>query len=170
MLECNPDWVPSLHLGHTEVKATHSGRFNRSTRRLQAVTGDHAAPAPLDVAGQMDEAATADDASQMDDADSNDDTAEQQECHFCSCRRAEINRLLEENRRLKEELAQKRLDEDYFKDDDAKVKYFTGLPCFVLLMGVLTTSSLPATDWPKTLTFSDAPFNTDAPRVRRLCQ
>ncbi len=136
MLECNPDWVPSLHLGHSEVKAKHSGRCNRSTRRLQAVTGDHPAPAP-DVAGQMDEAATADDASQMDDADSNDDTAEQQKCHLCSCRHAEINRLLEENRRLKEELAQKRLDEDSFKDD-AKVKYYTGLPCFVLLMGVLT--------------------------------
>ncbi len=106
MLKCNPDWVPLLHLGHTEVKATHSGLFNRSTRRLQAVTGDHAAPASLDVAAQMDEAATADDASQMDDADSNDDTAEQQQCHLCSCRRAEINHLLEENRRLREELAQ----------------------------------------------------------------
>ncbi len=65
----------------------------------------------------MNEAATADDASQMDDADSNDDS-EQQECHLCSCRCAEINHLLEENSRLKEELAQKRLDEDYFKDDD----------------------------------------------------
>ncbi len=141
-----------MHLGHTEVKATHCGRFNRSTRILQAVTGDHAAPAPLDVAGQMDEAATADDASQMDDADSNDDSAEQQEFHLCSWR-AEINHLLEDNRRLKEELAQKSLDEDSFKDDGAKVKYYTGLLCFVLLMGVLTTSSLSATDWLKTLTF-----------------
>uniref|UniRef100_A0A672NPU3 Si:dkey-20i10.7 n=1 Tax=Sinocyclocheilus grahami TaxID=75366 RepID=A0A672NPU3_SINGR len=139
MLECDPDWVPSLHLGHTEVKATLPGRFNRSTRRLQSVTGDHAAPAPLDVAGQrlMDEAATADDASQMDDGDSSYNTAEQQECHLCSCRCAEINCLLEENRRLKEELAQKKMDEDYFKDDDAKVKYYTGLPCLALLMGVL---------------------------------
>ncbi|KAK7139131.1 hypothetical protein R3I93_016302 [Phoxinus phoxinus] len=24
MLECHPDWVPSLHLGHTEVKTTHT--------------------------------------------------------------------------------------------------------------------------------------------------
>ncbi|XP_016382413.1 uncharacterized protein LOC107719510 [Sinocyclocheilus rhinocerous] len=139
MLECDPDWVPSLHLGHTEVKATLPGQFNWNTRRLQSVTGDHAAPAPLDVAGQrlMDEAATADDASQMDDADSSYNTAEQQECHLCSCRRAEINCLLEENRRLKEELAQKKMDEDSFKDDDAKVKYYTGLPCLALLMGVL---------------------------------
>ncbi len=63
---------------------------------------------------------------------------------------AEINYLLEEIRGLKEELTLKRLDEDSFKEDDAKVKYYTGLLCFVLLMGVLTTSSLPATDWPKT--------------------
>ncbi|XP_059405919.1 uncharacterized protein LOC132140883 [Carassius carassius] len=136
MLDCDPDWVPSSHLRHTEVKATHSVQFNRSTRRLQAVTGDHAAP--LDVAGQTDEASSADDASQMDDADSNKNTAEQQECHLCSRRRAESKRLLEENRRLKEELAQKRMDEDSFKDDDAKVKYYTGLPCLALLMGVLT--------------------------------
>ncbi|KAK2883936.1 hypothetical protein Q8A67_017573 [Cirrhinus molitorella] len=139
MLECDPDWVPSLHLGHTDVKATLHGWINQSTRRLQAVTGDHAAPALLDVAGQMkDEAATADDASQMNEVDSNDNAAEKQECHLCSCRCAEINRLLEENRRLKEELARKNMDEDSFKDDDAKVKYYTGLPCFALLMGVLT--------------------------------
>ncbi len=83
MQECGPDWEPSLHLGHTEVKATPHDRFNRSTRRLQAVTGGHAAPAPLDAAGQglKDEAATADNASQMDDAESNYNTAEQQEYH-----------------------------------------------------------------------------------------
>ncbi len=97
-----------MHLEHTEVKAMHSG----GTRRLRAVTRDRAAPAPLD------EAVTADDASQSDAADD-----------------AEMNRLLEENRRLKGEL---KMDEDSFKDDDAKVKYYTGLPCFVLLMGVLT--------------------------------
>ncbi|XP_051998973.1 uncharacterized protein LOC127655287 [Xyrauchen texanus] len=27
MLECNPDWAPSLYLGHTEVKATNTERF-----------------------------------------------------------------------------------------------------------------------------------------------
>ncbi|XP_051505666.1 uncharacterized protein LOC127412967 [Myxocyprinus asiaticus] len=141
MLECDPDWVPSLHLGHTEVKATHSGRFNQRKQRQQAVTGNNAAPAPLDLAGQrpeMDEAATPDGASQMDDTGSKDNTAEQQECLFCSCRRVEINRLLKENRRLKEELSQKKMEEDFLKDDDVKVRYYTGLPCFAVLMGVLT--------------------------------
>ncbi len=63
-----------------------------------------------------------------------------------------MNHLLEEIRRLKEELTQNKLDEDSFKDDDAKVKYYTELLCFVLLMGVLTTS-LPDTDWKKTPIF-----------------
>lgn len=33
MLECDPDWAPSLHLGHTEVKATNTDRFKRFRRR-----------------------------------------------------------------------------------------------------------------------------------------
>lgn len=30
------------------------------------------------------------------------------------------------------------MEENSFKDDDAKVRYYTGLTCFVLLMGILT--------------------------------
>ncbi|XP_078134807.1 lethal(3)malignant brain tumor-like protein 2 isoform X3 [Sander vitreus] len=30
-LPSHPDWIPSLHLGHTEVKATHTEPFNRRT-------------------------------------------------------------------------------------------------------------------------------------------
>ncbi|XP_051733486.1 uncharacterized protein zgc:113019 [Ctenopharyngodon idella] len=141
MLECDPDWVPSLHLGHTEVKPTDPGRFNRRTMRQQALKGNNAAPAPLDLAdlkSEMDEAEPPDDALQMDKAGLKDNTEEQQECSFCSCSHAEINRLLEENRRLKEELSQKKMDEDFLKDDDVKVTYYTGLPCFAVLMGVLT--------------------------------
>ncbi|KAL0993816.1 hypothetical protein UPYG_G00114300 [Umbra pygmaea] len=33
MLECDPDWAPSLHLGHTEVKATNTDRFERFRKR-----------------------------------------------------------------------------------------------------------------------------------------
>ncbi|XP_051949327.1 uncharacterized protein LOC127620219 isoform X3 [Xyrauchen texanus] len=33
MLECNPDWAPSLYLGHTEVKATNTDRFKWFRRR-----------------------------------------------------------------------------------------------------------------------------------------
>lgn len=141
MLECDPDWVPSLHLGHTEVKPTDSGRFNRRSKRHKALKEINAEPATLDLADQRSEMVKAeppDDDSQMDEAGPKDNTVEKQECSFCSCRRAEINRLLEENRKLKEELSQKKMEEDFLKDDDVKVTYYTGLSCFAVLMGVLT--------------------------------
>ena len=33
MMECDPDWAPSLYLGHTEVKVTNTDRFKRFRRR-----------------------------------------------------------------------------------------------------------------------------------------
>lgn len=125
MLQCDPDWVPSLHLGHTEVKATHIEQYKRRSKRQQALKGNNKAPAtPPDPAGQrspVDEAAPPDVAaqgSQVDEAappdvaaqrSHEDDSKEQQECLFCSHRRTEINRLLEENRILKEELSKKKM-------------------------------------------------------------
>lgn len=49
---------------------------------------------------------------------------------------------------LKEELSKKSLDENFLRDNDCKVKYYTGLPSFALLMGVLMEihPSLPKTD------------------------
>lgn len=76
---------------------------------LVRFTEDDAAPTPLHVAGQ-DEAATADDGPQMKDAGPNDNTAQQLECHLCSCRGAETDRLLEENRRL----AEKNIERGFF--------------------------------------------------------
>ncbi|XP_067280656.1 uncharacterized protein zgc:113019 [Pseudorasbora parva] len=147
MFECDPDWAPSLHLGHTEVKPTDTGRFNRRTKRQQALTRNNVAPAQLDLADQRsgmvmaespDDTSQIDNASQMHEAGTNDNTIEQQECSFCSCRCAEINRLLDENRKLKEELCQKKMEEHFLKEDNVKVTYYTGLPCFAVLMGVLT--------------------------------
>lgn len=34
MMETHPDWAPSLHLGHTELKATDSSRHARQRERL----------------------------------------------------------------------------------------------------------------------------------------
>ncbi|XP_051948910.1 uncharacterized protein LOC127619916 [Xyrauchen texanus] len=36
MLECDPDWAPSLYLGHTEGKATNTDRFKRFRRRARS--------------------------------------------------------------------------------------------------------------------------------------
>ncbi|XP_022518560.2 uncharacterized protein LOC103044012 [Astyanax mexicanus] len=158
-LECHPDWVPSLHLGHTEVKATHTERFSRRTKRQQAVTGDNTVPSvPPDLVGltkmdetpgvdakrpEVDEAAPGSEVdeaapgSEVDEVASKDNAEGQLECGFCSHRNDEINRLLEENRKLKEELSRKKMDEQFFHDD-VMVRYYTGLPCFAVLKGVLT--------------------------------
>ncbi|XP_056152611.1 uncharacterized protein LOC130127078 isoform X2 [Lampris incognitus] len=107
ILQRHPDWVPSFPLGHTEVTAAHTERYNRGTTRQQALTGNNTAPAaPQDVPGER---------SEMD----------------------EINQLLEENRVLNEELLQMKMDEHFFKGDDAKVRYYTGLPSFAVMMGLL---------------------------------
>lgn len=65
------------------------------------------------------------------------DERPQTECDFCQCRRAEINRLLEENRALKHELDRRKMNEQFLKGDNVKVKYYTGLPDFEAVMGVL---------------------------------
>lgn len=51
--------------------------------------------------------------SEMVDAAPKYNMGEEQECRFCSIRCDEINRLLEENRKLKEELSRKMKDEDF---------------------------------------------------------
>lgn len=152
MLECDPDWAPSLHLGHSEVKATKPSRFERRKKRQQALKEKNTAPEPKqeptpipihpvqktepDESPPPDETPPPHDTLQTSMIDVST-LLEQEECSFCVCRRAEINRLLEENRRLKKELSQKTMDEEFFKDDDTKVRFYTGLPSFAVLMGIL---------------------------------
>ncbi|KAK0144155.1 hypothetical protein N1851_017488 [Merluccius polli] len=155
MLQCDPDWAPSLHLGHTEVKATTTDRFKRLRRRQQqqqqqqtqpqpqqAPEPDHTSPeAELDNAAPLFpapdnpgteeymESETSGEGAVMGNAD--------EQCTMCGLRLQEIMRLQEENQKLKEELSKRALDENSLKDNDSKVKYYTGLPSFSLLMGVL---------------------------------
>lgn len=35
MLECDPDWAPSLNLGHSEVTTAGTERFERLERRVR---------------------------------------------------------------------------------------------------------------------------------------
>ncbi|XP_039908283.1 uncharacterized protein LOC120746843 [Simochromis diagramma] len=51
--------------------------------------------------------------------------------------RAEINRLLEENRKLKSLLDKTEMNDNYLKGDTEKVKYYTGLTCVAIFMSVL---------------------------------
>ena len=38
MYTTHPDWAPSLHLGHTETRATETGRFERQQARRRRRT------------------------------------------------------------------------------------------------------------------------------------
>lgn len=51
--------------------------------------------------------------------------------------------MLEENRQLKEEISKKNFDERFLEGNEMKVKYYTGLPCFAVLMGVWLRLNLP---------------------------
>lgn len=61
------------------------------------------------------------------------------ECQFCAQSSAEITRLLQENRELRSELNKLKMDEEFFKDNTEKVRYYTGLPCFAILFSMFTT-------------------------------
>uniref|UniRef100_A0A1A7XGQ0 Uncharacterized protein n=2 Tax=Iconisemion striatum TaxID=60296 RepID=A0A1A7XGQ0_9TELE len=39
MDETNPDWVPTLHMGHSEVSASNSGRHERRLQRMKNEAG-----------------------------------------------------------------------------------------------------------------------------------
>ncbi|KAK0133587.1 Accumulation-associated protein [Merluccius polli] len=58
--------------------------------------------------------------------------AQDLECGLCTSRRDVINSLLEENRKLKEELDEYRMNENFLNGDDNTVKYYTGLPSYVM--------------------------------------
>lgn len=178
MYESHPDWAPSLHLGHTEIKATKPARYERREKRkwqrtysipvIEVTVKDELLPpgkpaitkpylvfvvvaAPVSVFFSPKQisfrrinhlllSTVEAPASPEEDrikAEDEVDERPQTECDFCRCRRAEINRLLEENRALKHELDRRKMNEQFLKGDNVKVKYYTGLPDFEAMMGVL---------------------------------
>ncbi|KAK7879850.1 hypothetical protein WMY93_033485 [Mugilogobius chulae] len=120
MLECDPDWAPSLHLGHTEVKPVNAAIFDRLKARAKQLPTTSHKPGPEteeDDPGQNHEASYV----PQDDSEAGESPSrEQQECTMCSLKLKEIMRLQEENQRLKDELSQKGLDENFLKDNDQK--------------------------------------------------
>ncbi|XP_041960285.1 uncharacterized protein LOC121718915 [Alosa sapidissima] len=131
MYNSHPDWAPSLHLGHTEMKATKTARYERRETRKRQRT---------DSTPAMDETVIDDLVPPVETPAPAEDGADQTlliECDLCQCRRAEIDRLLEENCALKCELGRRKMDEHFLKDDNVKVKYYTGLPHLEVVMGVL---------------------------------
>lgn len=181
MDESNPDWAPTLHLGHSEVRATESDRYSRRLQRQQMTVpvagddgesqmqveaaqekeGDDQAEAEVaaDAGGgdQAEVGAVEDEWADVEAAEdeeggnqAEDEPAvkrQRAECQFCESNSAEINRLLQENRKLRCELNKRKMDEDFLKGDTNKVKYYTGIPCFAILLSLFTNvkAFLPVT-------------------------
>ncbi|XP_067277025.1 uncharacterized protein [Pseudorasbora parva] len=131
MYNTHPDWAPSLNLGHTDMKPTETARYQRLEKRKRQRT---------DSTPAMNEIVIDDLVPRVETPAPVEDGVDQRlmtECDFCQRRRDEINRLMEENRALKCELSHRKMDEHFLKDDNVKVKYYTGLPHFEVVMGVL---------------------------------
>lgn len=58
------------------------------------------------------------------------------ECVFFQCKNEEINLLLQENRELRCELNKSKMDEDPLKSNTDKVRYYTGILCFAILLSL----------------------------------
>ncbi|KAK7495254.1 hypothetical protein BaRGS_00013436, partial [Batillaria attramentaria] len=126
MMETDPDWVPSLHMGHTEMKTTNTGRFNRCQEREKARQEAEMVKATAlqeeealvhEAQLQADASATATVATQTDLTGTD---MPQFDAGHLRLMQEEINRLAEENHRLKKELQDKELTEESFKEDDTK--------------------------------------------------
>ncbi|XP_057675997.1 uncharacterized protein LOC130906088 [Corythoichthys intestinalis] len=145
MMETDPDWAPSLHLGHRSVTPTNTAHSARRSRREQLRKETLQAPEmgvqqdaktePGEIhSHQQNEKGTPDageEGGQLITEDETHNTSQdvtQTKCDLCVLRRAELNCLLEENRELRRELNERRRSDDFFGEDDEKVKYYTGLP------------------------------------------
>uniref|UniRef100_I3JNH4 THAP-type domain-containing protein n=1 Tax=Oreochromis niloticus TaxID=8128 RepID=I3JNH4_ORENI len=132
MDQTNPDWVPTLHMGHSEIRTSHADRHRRRTQREQKKALGQICD------GHVEAEVTGADA---ENADLRERQTEDQrptiDCVRCVQSRAEINRLLEENRKLKSLLDKTELNENFLQGDTEKVKYYTGLTCFAIFMSVL---------------------------------
>ncbi|XP_070173715.1 uncharacterized protein [Littorina saxatilis] len=143
MMETDPDWAPSLLLGHSEMKTTDTGRHGRQKNRAatkqllqeatEAVMIDNGEAEGGDV--------HAEDDSHHEEMEDGENTRLREEVTQLEqerdMMRGEINRLLEENRELKKKLASREIVEESFQGDNEKVRFYTGLPSYATLLVLL---------------------------------
>lgn len=153
MMETDPDWAPSLHLGHAEITRTNTTRSARRSKReqrkktLQPAEGggerhteEETHEADGDAVPHAEETQAAGGGEQHTEEETHNTqgiAVTQTECNLCVHRCAEVNRLLEENRQLRRELDEHRMSDSFFGDNDDEVKYYTGLPNLGTFMALL---------------------------------
>ena len=121
----NPDWAPTLNLGHAKVAETDLTRHQRLVDRKERDRTRTAAASLLELQDCEDR-----------DADCDDDgisTQTELTGNTVQAMQEEIQRLLSENIALKEKLSRVNYDENFFKVSNENVRYYTGLPDFATL-------------------------------------
>ena len=164
MLVNHPDWTPSLRLGHSDVKPTDVARYQRQimrsrTQRQEQVpplaehqeqqppspTEEQQPPSPTEEQRPPSPTEEQRPPSPIEEQQPPSPTEDQRppspaqdlECGLCTSRGDVINSLLEENRKLKEELDEYRMNENFLSRDDNTVKYYTGLASYVMFQTLL---------------------------------
>uniref|UniRef100_A0A3P9DGH0 THAP-type domain-containing protein n=1 Tax=Maylandia zebra TaxID=106582 RepID=A0A3P9DGH0_9CICH len=136
----NPDWAPTLHMGHDDKPVSDSERHARRTqrKRKRAPIAGNPPPSKNILNLEVDVPAA-----NVDSGDGSDSVTEAEgqtkDCVYSQQGRAEINRLLEENRLLRAQLQKTELNETFLKDNTEKVSYYTGLHCYAVLMSLFNT-------------------------------
>lgn len=119
MLENHPDWKPSLLLGHSNGRLTDKAEAacQRGLKRkmIAEPPDEQQQPEPL-VAKQSKQRATEDFVAEL-------DVVIGEECQSCVARHGRISSLLEENRRLEEEIERCRTEANCQGAADDQVKY-----------------------------------------------
>ncbi|XP_037098803.1 uncharacterized protein zgc:113019 isoform X1 [Syngnathus acus] len=150
MMENDPDWAPSLHMGHTENE--HGNSLRSDKRKKSVLRIQEAAESAEEEPARCEEALTLNIKQEKEEElvkwerteccgigtkkvnqeemliEAVKREAGQTECNFCIQRSAEVSRLVEENRRLRHELDAFKIPDGFFQDDDNKVEFYTGLP------------------------------------------
>lgn len=119
----NPDWAPTLKLGHNEAPTDFS-RHHRLACRKEKDRSRQAAASLLELQELRVE--------ETEDIDGNVAVQTDLTSKTVQAMQEDIQRLLSENSELKLKLSRAEYNEAFFKTDD-NVKYYTGLPDFSTL-------------------------------------
>ncbi|XP_029957071.1 uncharacterized protein LOC115395600 [Salarias fasciatus] len=143
------DWLPSVNLGHSKFPAPPPGalaREERARRRnkrrkdlegadsLVALQNDSSSDCATDVCEPMEDHTYI---RQPEERETGQECQTDLTGTAITGMQDEINRLTAENLGLKKKLATAEFGEESLKDDEEKVRFYTGLPTYAVLMMVL---------------------------------
>uniref|UniRef100_A0A8C5GX67 Uncharacterized LOC114473450 n=1 Tax=Gouania willdenowi TaxID=441366 RepID=A0A8C5GX67_GOUWI len=137
----SPDWIPTVKMGHDKFKLdlvkNNSDRYQRKTERASKRKRTKVAETQLELQTSLQQVESLPSEAVEDDTlvfESNTVVSTVQT--DIGSLQKEMQRLTIENMVLKKEISNHQVTPDAFKDNDEKVKYFTGLPNFLVLMSV----------------------------------